>query len=1313
MSSLPFAELAARSHYSFLEGSASPRDLVAVAAQLGIASLGLCDRNGLYGAVAFMEAARRAGIHPVVGVELDTVDAGRLRLLARGRRGYGQLCRAISAAQLAGAKGQPRLRIAGLTDPQPDGGGGPAVSPPEDGGELAVDVGGRSPGEEAWGCVLSDGCAQARVATAPSTARRAPVRAVGRAYPSAAPPPRLPRRRPTLSPPTRPQALRPTAGPFPEGWPSLASTRELVETPPALIDPAELDDCVAIAGGPESAVVEALVAGDRRGARRFADRLRECFGEDRAALLLTDHLHPADRWLSAELVELAAGAGLPLVAANAPVHATRADKPLLDVLTAIRHRTTLDRAAAHGLLLPNSEHRLLGETTLRRRLAAHPEAFDCASRIAAQCSLDLDLTEVRFPGFPVPDGETPFSVLYALCQEAVQRRYHPLTPEVARRLQTELDVIQRTNLAEFFLIVHDIMVWAREHGVPGQGRGSAADSIVAYLLGITRVDPIAHNLLFERFLHVDHQGTPDIDIDFSTDHREQVIQHVYDKYGAERTGMVANVVTFRPRLAVREVGKAMDFPETIIDRLAKAVDGWHEGGVDDALEVAGLRSHVAQESLPWQQFLDIVRAIEGTPRHLSIHVGGMLVTGQPLTDVVPVERATMEGRVVVQFNKDDVEDLGLIKMDLLGLRTLSAVAECRELIERTHGTPPDLDSLTLDDPRVYDMICAVDTIGLFQIESRAQQQSLFQSQPRDFNDLVVQVAIIRPGPIQGDAVHPYLRRRQGLEPVTYLHPSLEPILSETKGVILYQEQILRIVMEVAGYSAGEADRFRRAMNRHRSRMEMQSLHDEFSRRCAEHGGLDLEVAEKLFRSVAGFAEFGFCKSHAAAFARTVYETAWLRLEHPAHWLCALLNAQPMGFYHPSVLVDDAKRHGIRTLPVDIVRSRARCTVEQLDPTDPALTEAERAAEAAVRVATQTAPFTDLEASASWGGVRRARLGRAAEGRRPPVKWGGVPVGLLPDGVRLGFNYVAGLGPVGRAACEAAVDAGATASVTDFWRHTRLGRPAMEQLVRCGAFDRVHPGRPRRELLWELVAAEGSLPSRRRSRGAQTEPGSGGGGPAPPPAVPTGPRPPRGRGQVGPLPRSVFPAVKDKKFLNPSDEGMAPLPESALPLGPLLDLPAPAPALPPMSDRDRVAAEYAVNGLTTGPHLVAFLRPSLDALGCVPLATVRDLPDRARIRVAGLVIARQAPVSARGFRFFTLADEGAHLDLVFRPEVARRTRAVANASALLLAEGTLEVNAGRLNLLVDAVSALDGDGRPQPRAPHDPLPWRSPDSHDFH
>ena len=892
-----FAELAARSHYSFLQGSSSPRALVDAAARLGIPALGLCDRNGLYGSVAFVVAARAAGIHPVIGTELELADGQSIRLIARDRRGYQQLSRTISAAQLAGEKGQPRLDLGDL--------GTPGLR------DLAAD-------------------------------------------PPAPPPAGRRRSRPTLPPPERPAALRPTAGPFPTGWPGLASTTPRNTAPPARVDPAELSGCTVLAGGSgESAITRALVAGDRRAAARWADRLREAFGRDHVYLLLTHHLHPADTWLRAETAELAARTGIPLLASNTPVHATVDDKPLLDTMGAIRHRTTLDGAAAHGLLLPNAEHRLKSEAELRSLLGDYPQAFDHAVHLAMQCSVALDFSDVRFPGFPVPDGETPFSVLYRLCQDAVQRKYHPVSRTVAARLQRELDVIEKTGLAEFFLITWDIMRFARENRIPGQGRGSAADSIVAYLLDVTRVDPVAHDLLFERFLHEDHQGTPDIDIDFSTEHREQVLQYVYERYGAERTGMVANVVTYRPRMAVRQVGAALGFPETVIDRLAKSVDGWYpehlvtstsggpayQGEMADALRTAGIKplSERGTRGLSeggtrgvsprvWRQFLHILAAIEGTPRHLSIHVGGMLVTGAPLVDVVPVERATMPGRVVVQFNKDDVEDLGLIKMDLLGLRTLGAVAECLDHIAATTSSRPDLDALGLDDPAVYDMICEPDTIGLFQIESRAQQQSLYQSQPREFNDLIVQVAIIRPGPIQGNAVHPYLRRRQGLEPVTYLHPSLEPILAETRGVVLYQEQILRIVMEVAGYSAGEADRFRRAMNRHRSRVEMAELHDEFITRCTARG-IGPEVSGEIFKAVAGFAVYGFCKSHAAAFARTAYETAWLRLHHPAAWLCALLNAQPMGFYHPSVLVEDGKRHGVCTLPVDARRSRARCTLE--------------------------------------------------------------------------------------------------------------------------------------------------------------------------------------------------------------------------------------------------------------------------------------------------------------------------------------------------------------------------------------------------
>ena len=758
----PFAELAARSHYSFLEGAASPRRMVETAARLGIAALGLCDRNGLYGAVELIQSAQEHGIHPIIGTEVELAGGSRLRLLARSRTGYRQLCRAVSAAQLAGVKGQPRLVIEG------------------------IDAGRK----ESVGSVLE------RLETGPAGAGTPPPQ-LGSTRRVGVPPRRHPSRvaRPTLHPPIRPAALRPTAGPFPEGWPGLPSTTLLVDTEPARVDPAALDDCIAIIGGPRSAVIDALVRGDRREALRHAQLLRECFGRDRAALLVSNHLHPADRWLVAECAAIARAADIPLVASATPDHATGDDKPLLDVLTAIRHRTTLDQAAAHGLLLPNSEHRLHTEAELRVLLPDLPEAFDNAARIAAGCKVSLDFSDVRFPGYPVPEGETPFSVLYSLCQEAVQRKYHPMTSTVAARLQRELHVIEKTQLAEFFLITWDIMRYAREHGIPGQGRGSAANSIVAYLLGITRVDPVAHDLLFERFLHEDHQGTPDIDIDFSTDHREQVLQYVYDKYGPDRTGMVANVVTFRPRMAIRQVGAAMGFPETLIEKLGTHTDGWYMADVETVLASADVDTGrpggasgvdtttagfgvetttagscrrgdpsvpasvnppgrlppaaspglvvpaskdpavvvstpnspgvaastpappgLAMSNRAWLQFVDILRRIEGTPRHLSIHVGGMLVTGEPLVDVVPVERATMPGRVVVQFDKDDVEDLGLIKMDLLGLRTLSAIAECLDLIEQTTGHRPDLDALPLDDERVYDVICKVDTIGLFQIE---------------------------------------------------------------------------------------------------------------------------------------------------------------------------------------------------------------------------------------------------------------------------------------------------------------------------------------------------------------------------------------------------------------------------------------------------------------------------------------------------------------------------------------------------------------------------------------------------------------------
>jgi error-prone DNA polymerase len=726
--------------------------------------------------------------------------------------------------------------------------------------------------------------------------------------------------------------------------------------------------------------------------------LQEIAGSDRVFVELHHHLRPDDAYVAAGQAALAARAGVRAIVTNNVHFHIPGRRPLHDVLLAIKHRTTLEEG--RHLFKLNSENFLKDGGEMRQLLVAYPDALTAGWEIAQECNLDLDFNQVRFPGYPVPAGETPFSYLYQLCQQGARERYRPITPAVARRLQTELEVIEKTGLAEFFLINWDLMRYAREKGVPGQGRGSAADSIVAYVLGITRVDPIEHNLLFERFLHEDMKSTPDIDVDWSTEHREQVIQYVYEKYGWERTGMVCNVVTFQPRMAARQVGKALGFPPDVVDRLAKSVDSWFPATLEETSRQAGFDHLVG--SAPWRQFTALCNQILNFPRHLSIHVGGMLVTGEPLVDVVPVEPATMPGRVVVQFDKDDVEDLGLIKMDMLGLRTLSVVAECLDLIAARTGAKPDLDRLPLDDPEVYETCSAADTIGIFQIESRAQMQTLPRTQPRCFNDLVVEVAIIRPGPIQGNAVHPYIRRKQEREPVTYLHPLLEPILKDTLGVILYQEQILEISIAVAGMTAGEADGFRRAMNRHRSHIEMRSLHDGFIEGCRANDVPDA-VAEELFRAIEGFAAFGFCRSHAAAFARTAYETAWLKLHFPAEYYCGLLNNQPMGFYHPSVLVEDAKRHGTAVLPVDINRSSDRCLPEDYE-------------------------------------------GRAC--------------------VRLGLNYVKELGASGRATIFDERARGEFSSFDEFCERLRPNPPtaeAVQNLVMVGAFDSL--GMARRELLW--------------------------------------------------------------------------------------------------------------------------------------------------------------------------------------------------------------------------------------------------------
>lgn len=669
---------------------------------------------------------------------------------------------------------------------------------------------------------------------------------------------------------------------------------------------------ICLSGCRQGPLAMRVLAKNLCGAEKAARRFLDLFGPEHFWIEISRHYLLMDRYLVGELAELAERLEMGVVATNNVHYAHRERHRLQDLLTCIRHHTTLDEAGS--LLNTNSEHYLKSPAQMASLFSDIPQAIANTRLIAERCNVKLDLSAHRLPRLDLPSGETPVHLLHRLCEKGLRRRYRPVPTEARRQMDHELSVIEEAGLAEYFLIVWDILRFAREREIPAQGRGSAAGSLVAYLLGITRVDPLQHHLLFERFLSADSRIMPDIDVDFGHEGRDEVIEYVYDTYGSDHTAMVCNVVTYRPRLARREVAKALGIPAGLLNQwLALYSESEPQEGIAEALPKFAL-------------FSALVNAIQGFPRHLSIHVGGMLITGPPLIDVVPIERATMPGRVVSQWNKDDIEDLGLIKLDLLSLRTLSMLKEAEELVQQYRGVELDLGEVPLDDPAVYRLVQKADTVGTFQVESRAQMQTLPRVKPERFEDLVVEVALIRPGPIQGGMVSHYVKRRQGLEPVTHLHPRLEPILAETMGVVVFQEQVIRIAMALAGFSPGEADMLRRAMSRSRLQEAMKKLQERFVE-GARGQGLDPELARGIFERLRGFASYGFCKSHAAAFARTAYESCYLKAHYPAEFYCALLNHQPMGFYSPSVIVGDAQRHGVEMLPPHVDRSRERCILE--------------------------------------------------------------------------------------------------------------------------------------------------------------------------------------------------------------------------------------------------------------------------------------------------------------------------------------------------------------------------------------------------
>jgi DNA polymerase III alpha subunit len=1390
-SRIPYAELHAHTNFSFLDGASAADDLVARAAELGLAGLAATDRDGLYGAVRFSTAAEEVGLKPIVGVEITLQDAAvadpdSVVVPPRRRR---RTPRSRSAAE--------DIRIDE---------GRPARPRPERA---------RLPGHR--------------------EAVKEDFRGVGRRA-----------RGPGLVLLARDQV----------GWRSLtrllsrgnlAGTKAAPRLEHALLE-ADHEQVIALSGGRNGEIGRRLLVGDRAGARAAAERLAGTFGEDGFHIELTHHLLPDDDWLVAESAALARDLRLPVVVTNAVHYARPEDREFHDVLTAIKHGRTLDtlgdlrRPDAESYLKSGESMAELGRSLDPVSARAWREGIERAVAQAAACEVDLGFEQYRFPGFPVPNGETPFSYLSELCWAGARRRYHPLTSAVVKRLAHELDVIERAGLAEFFLICWDLMRFAKERGIPAQGRGSATSSIISYTLGISRVEPIAHDLLFERFINPGRTTYPDVDIDFSSERREEVIQYIYGRYGPEHTGMVCNLVTYRARSAVREVGYALGFPRPLVDRVAKALEtydsvmvrrdleadggfaeffkrsgdgtpaealaaerarahglvddmgqlqqrvplvgkvppwkqpkapadpdapkpfewlregedapsvpapvsvppngagdgrsyrtdrpdlGAHpspvadpstadggpsglpnpdpfaptemepadrphgeafhddplaprtairgggpsddEGGPGDSpASVAWLKAgrgtgygvlgpppgtvpvdpdhgmplppprktdrlgrpsmwdapptpansssvaRVEPEPPPqprggstvelshWERWLEFCARIDGFPRHLSIHSGGMLVTAAPLIDIAPIEKATMVDRVVVQFDKRDVETLKLIKLDLLGLGMLAAMDETLQLIQHDCAVCLDLDKLPEEIPEVFAMLQAADTVGVFQVESRAQMQTLPKSKPKSLDDLVVEVAIIRPGPIQGNAVHPFLRRKQGLEPVTYLHPSLEPVLKDSMGVILYQEQVMRIAIEVAGFTPAESDGFRRAMGTWRSSREMEKLHRRFVDGCLRQPGMTEEMAEELFRQVAAFASFGFAKSHAAAFARTAYESAFLKLFYPAQFLVGLINAQPMGFYPVEVLVNDTKRHGVAVLPVDINASSYRTTTEWVGP------EGQPPA-----VVSSGCIVPSPEARDRW---------------TPPVTAGW--------GVRLGLHLVKGIGEERAARLDAELARGPYRDLADVVERTDLGEEVLERLIRSGAMDPL--GRPRRELLWQL--REVTSASRGRMDGRTV--------------------------------RSLGRAAGKRGAAS----------------GRPMDLRLPAtdvPPLPEITESERIGDAYAVIGLDARRQVVELFRPALDRLGAVRNAT---LADRApgRVRVGGLVVTRQHPMTAKGTVFLALEDETGMVNVTMWPKTWERLRGVVRRHALLLVDGELQREGSVVNLVAHEVRPL--------------------------
>jgi error-prone DNA polymerase len=765
----------------------------------------------------------------------------------------------------------------------------------------------------------------------------------------------------------------------------------------------------ALTGCSMGEVAQRLAAGDAAGARQRLGMLDEQFG-GRVAIECWDHGLAEERALVPQLIALAGELDLPWLVTNDVHYAAPSGRLVHDVLTCLRHQTTLDDAGT--LLRPSGDWYLKHPARMAHHWRHYPEALAATREVAEQCAFRMGQLSPALPAFPVPPGVSEDDYLADLVRRGARERYgERLTERHTRQLAHELDIVRKLKLAGYFLIVWDIVREAGRLGVLAQGRGSAANSAVCYCLGITAVDPIGMELLFERFLSADRHEAPDIDIDFAHRDRELVLQYVYRRYGRSHAAMVCEAICYRGRAAVRDAARVLGFSAQQADRLAGEADQYDDPvETGRRLEKGGLESaSVDRGDLRVQRLVQVVKGLHYLPRHRSIHVGGFVLSRDPLADIVPVEPASMADRTVIQWDKDDLEPVRLIKIDLLGLGMLTLLQDGMKLLRESRGVAIDLARLPMDDAAVYDDLCRADTIGVFQVESRAQMNCLPRLAPRKFYDLVVEVALIRPGPIQGEMVHPYLRRRAGEEPIDYPHPTLEPILERTLGIPLFQEQGMQVAITAAGFTPGEADELRRAMGHKRSHERMAEISRKLIEGMAKNG-IDPEIGRRIYGQISAFADYGFPESHAASFALLVYASAWLKHHYHPEFTCALLNAQPMGFYAPGTIVEDARRHGVDVRPVDVMKSHWDCSIE-------------------------------------WDSDALRTTHHAPS-------------------LRIGLRYVHGLGDKAKEKLLPLLGARRPSSLEDWARASGLTLTQLRALAEAGAFDSLWPNR--RSALWELL-----------------------------------------------------------------------------------------------------------------------------------------------------------------------------------------------------------------------------------------------------